>query len=181
MDDRTPPVGPSIRFAWERALLADDSVEGTQLLVLLALAVFIRRDDGCARPSQVTLAKATGLVDRTVRKHLARSVDGGWLELVARGGRHGSVGHASVYRARIPEPQSTAGLPTGTEQPDGRPTGTCMPPRPEVRPPSHSQPERPGHPSGTRVPTINDEQRGWPSEAPLRFLPDYVRAESGSR
>ena len=50
--------------------------------------------------SQETLAEATGMQVRGVRKQIAANVEAGWLEVV----KQGCAGRASIYRLTYPKP-----------------------------------------------------------------------------
>jgi hypothetical protein len=91
------------RFLWERQLRASADVAGVRLLVLLTLGTYMDADGSGARPSQASLATATGQSERTVRRHLAAARAGGWVTLERRGHRRGDGGsHSSSYRASVP-------------------------------------------------------------------------------
>lgn len=94
------PVG---RFKWEQALRATEVVHGLRLLVLLTLGTYMDADGGGARPSLKTLAKAAGLSERTVRRHLDTARTDGYLTRERRGHRLGDGNSSSsAYRAVLP-------------------------------------------------------------------------------
>ena len=157
----------SDRFTWERQLRASDGVVGTRLLVLLTLATWMDADGGNAHPGHALVAEVTGLAERTVRQHLAGAVEEGWLELVRRGHRAGTVPVASCYRATIPTGARlpVGEVPSGVEPPvgpvdNGTPTGTTVPvgpvdtttPTGTPTPQGDSQPAPPRFPTGTGAP-----------------------------
>lgn len=89
------------RFKWERSIRDSDLPPNTRL-VLLTMATYMDRD-GFARPSQETLASASGLSVRAVRRNLQGALEAGWLAKL-RQGRHTGRGasYASEYQAVIP-------------------------------------------------------------------------------
>ncbi len=97
------PRSTAFRFKWERALRQSGLPPSTRL-VLLALASYMDTDGTRAFPSQLTLARDTGLSDRTVRGHLARAIAEGWLVCIARGHRRGDgTTRSNSYAAKIPD------------------------------------------------------------------------------
>lgn len=100
------------RDTWEQAVRDDAEVGGLLLGVLLTAATYGDRDGSSIRPGLATLARATGLGESTVRRHLTRAVELGWLRLVRRGHRLGD-GQAFTSEYRLALPSS---LPLTSEQ-----------------------------------------------------------------
>ncbi|MFZ6002630.1 MAG: helix-turn-helix domain-containing protein [Actinomycetota bacterium] len=133
--------------------------------MLLTLGTFMDKDGANAYASQATLARGTGLADRTVREHLKAAVDSGWLERTQRGHRRGCVGLASVYRASLPArvrqlEETSTGTPTPVEDdPNRREDG--------------SQPADGSIPTGAGPPPTTREDNVYQVERPLT-LSDYA-------
>lgn len=73
------------------------------MFALLAVGTYMEADGSHARPGVERLARDTGLGERTIKRQLAASLDGGWLELVHRGHRRGGGTRvANEYAATIP-------------------------------------------------------------------------------
>ncbi|CPR91612.1 helix-turn-helix domain-containing protein [Mycobacteroides abscessus] len=71
-------------------------------------------------PSQATLARVTALDVQTVRRHLRKNVEKGWLGVIERGN---SYKKATRYRLSVPEPLSTATAVTNQLVSATTPTG----------------------------------------------------------
>jgi len=91
------PLG---RFDWERVIRSFE-VDPTTKLVALMAATYAGKKGNHVRPGEQLLATDCGLGASTVRKHLARLVTLGLLDLVSRGG--GPNRRASEYRLVAPE------------------------------------------------------------------------------
>jgi hypothetical protein len=92
-------------FAWRNALASEEGpAVAVDRHVALSLSLYMDRDGQSAWPSQDTLARRTGLTDRTVGRALERLCDDLWIERQARkspkGNRHKRYGFE--YRARLP-------------------------------------------------------------------------------
>lgn len=91
-------------FVWQKAL----HVAGTDLpeavrYTLCVLALYMNPDGTQGRPGYGRFALARGKSDRTVRTHLDKASEAGWVRCVQRGGRAGDgTTRASVYEATIP-------------------------------------------------------------------------------
>lgn len=105
---RAPPDHP--RYAWMNAITSPDATIGAGCrLVLLVIGHRFLNEKGEAWPSQATLAKHSGLTDRTVRNAIDEAVTAGFLERWAVGRNH-------RYRVRTPENFSGIGLGTTPEE-----------------------------------------------------------------
>jgi len=106
---------PRLLFNW-RWLIA--SARGprsaTTRHVLLTLSLHMGLDGDRARPSEVSLARETGLSERAVGIHLQHAVDAGWITRMVR--REGRGWARYEYQAVIPAHLQ------GTERRSGRRT-----------------------------------------------------------
>jgi DNA-binding transcriptional ArsR family regulator len=87
-------------FDWQRVIRSAD-VEPMTKLVGLTASTYASKNGSSVRPGERLLADDCGLGQSTVRKHLARLVGLGLLELVSRGGGPNRL--ASEYRLVAPE------------------------------------------------------------------------------
>lgn len=146
------------RFDWERAIRRS-GLHPTTRLVLLTLGTYMSRDGTGARPTQDTLADATGLSSRAVRSHLGIAREAGWIERTRKGrgvGRDGGV--ASEYKAAVPTRSTGTTVP-----PDDTSTGTTVPPERKSQPERDaSQPEPDDTSTGTTVPPIKEDHTDTP-------------------
>ncbi|MBK9181452.1 MAG: helix-turn-helix domain-containing protein [Acidimicrobiales bacterium] len=103
----------SALFTWRSAVVESDLASTTRHVALTLSLHMSERGDSCW-PSVRTLARETGLDERTVRGHLHVLLEGGWLERVARNGGEWSEGRPALYRATHP----TAGPAPAVDEPD---------------------------------------------------------------
>lgn len=96
-------------FEWSRLYFRnpDTSLRQTRS-TMAALQTYADFNDLTCYPSQRTLADITGSSVETVRRHIKRNVDAGWLVVVERGN---SYKRSSRYRLSVPEGYQ---LPSGT-------------------------------------------------------------------
>lgn len=91
-------------FAWQKAL----HVAGTDLpepvrYTLCVLALYMNPNGTQGRPGYERFTLARGKSDRTIRTHLDKASEAGWVRCTRRGGRNGDgTTRASVYMATIP-------------------------------------------------------------------------------
>lgn len=86
------------RFAWERALRADETVPWHLKSVLLLLATYMSNDGSEARPSVPTLARQSGLSRARVFELLRQAGERGWVQSVS------APGKVTVRLPQIPDP-----------------------------------------------------------------------------
>lgn len=94
----TPTPSPFDVFAYQRAL-RDSGLPPAVRLVAFVLSTYASRKDGCAWPSQETLAEGTGWSRRSVVTALARLTAAGWVTRVQTGMQGGST----RYRLHLPQ------------------------------------------------------------------------------
>jgi hypothetical protein len=83
---------------WRNAVLDDDTLESSTKLVGVVLARymdFYDLDD--ARPTHERIARESGLALRTVKSHMKKLLDSGWVVMTKKGGS----GRANVYAGRF--------------------------------------------------------------------------------
>jgi DNA-binding MarR family transcriptional regulator len=105
---------------WDEAM----DVEGTSLLVLLALADYAGTDEGAAFPSVETLCRRTRRKERTVQDALSELEEKGWLRREPRPGR------STIYHLQTPAAHRT---PAESAPPQPTAVEGCGPPQLEVR------------------------------------------------
>ena len=88
---------PLDRFSWERQILATP-LHPTTKLVALALAVYGNKQGVNCHPGNKALAKALGLSERTVERHLGILRDVGLVARTFRGSAAGRQRLADVYQ-----------------------------------------------------------------------------------
>lgn len=89
------------KFEWESAFIRSGHTGNTGFIGLL-LATY---DNGDGRGFFMSANQAealTGLNEKTIRVHIGKLVDTGWLKVVQRGGNQGGVARASRYELTIP-------------------------------------------------------------------------------
>lgn len=89
------------RWSWEGAVCRSE-LEPTTRHVLLTLGTFSGAQGQSIHPSVRTLAMATGLGERTVRAHLKKAHEAGWIDVeqrTAAGGRQTS----NSYHLTVPD------------------------------------------------------------------------------
>jgi len=91
------------KFVWESAFIRSD-IKGSAGFIGLVMATFDNGDGKGFFISQADLAWFAGLDVRTVRSHLKRLTDAGWIRVVRRGGNQGGTARASSYELTIPYP-----------------------------------------------------------------------------
>lgn len=123
-------------YTW-RAALTESGLPPVTRHVGLVLSLYMSEKGDSAFPGTKRMVADTGLSDRTVRDHLGRLVDAGWLVLVEQGGGR----RANSYRAVIPTPAAPAGVdvPSTPVPAAGHPGSTCRAPRQQVHPNSNNQ------------------------------------------
>jgi hypothetical protein len=138
-------------FSW-RSSICDSDLEPTARHVALTLSLHMNERGGSAFPSAPTLARETGLHERTVRTHLNELVQLGWLARELRPGR------VSVYSAAIPD-LPTPGAGPGVPEPplaDDQGTPGAGPDEDVLKAPEEQSstssvaPDKPKHPSEAR-------------------------------
>lgn len=92
-------------LSW-RSAICDSSLEATTRHVALTLSLYMNERGASAHPGAQRLAHDSALSERSVRDHLAKLVEAGWLRLEHRGGRVGERRHANAYAAVIPAARS---------------------------------------------------------------------------
>ena len=102
---------------------ASAEVEGSELLVLLALADFAN-DDGSCWPSVATVAKKSRLTERGTRGIIRRLEKQGLVSTVIS---TGGAGHSSKYRV-IANPEPASGLGINNPERGCNKPGTVVPP-----------------------------------------------------
>lgn len=104
-----PPTGlsdpymrrlPSRRADWCRANRG--RLDTREQAVAFRLSDYGNPDGSRCHPGIARLAEACRMSDKTVRRSLAALVDGGWIELTARG--NSRIGHSDVYQLTLPGP-----------------------------------------------------------------------------
>lgn len=92
---------PASPWAWRRALRDHGPDDRSLLLTLLVVSTWMNRAGSCF-PNQRTIAKATRMSERTVRRQMREAESLGWVgrEFMHRGG-HASRNH--LYRACVPD------------------------------------------------------------------------------
>lgn len=114
-------------FTW-RSAISESTLPSTTRHVALALSLYMNERGGSAHPGAGRLAKETALNVATVREHLAKLVEDGWLVIAEQGGQRGEKRKANEYVAHVP---------SGVDDPSFSTTG-----RGETTDPS-SSPRRP--------------------------------------
>jgi DNA-binding transcriptional ArsR family regulator len=113
-------AGLSPLFTWRSAVTdVDSGLESSSRLVALVLSLYMSEAGSSAFPSADTLAQRTGLSRSTVRTHLDRLEETGWLAVSHQGRRAGLRGgrcHPNVYEARIPEEEVADDRPLSPEK-----------------------------------------------------------------
>ena len=101
---RAAVLGERGVFTWQRALhVTGRTLPEAVRYTLAVLALYMDPDGTNGRPGLARLAEARGKSERTIRTHLERAVEAGWLVCVRRGGRDGNgQSWASVYAAVFP-------------------------------------------------------------------------------
>lgn len=100
MSDRT--LSPL--FTWRSAIASPEcALSSTARLVALTLSLHMNERGASCFPSVATLAKETGLSDRSVQKSIALLEADGWLEVKQGGSPRGGRRAANTYRAAFPE------------------------------------------------------------------------------
>lgn len=90
------------RWTWVDAILSQDGPKGATLrLTLLGLAKYMSRGGDSCFPSVATLAQATDLGERTIRRDLLEAIDLGWIERRHRNDNR--RGRSYVYLPRVPD------------------------------------------------------------------------------
>ncbi len=140
-------------FSW-RSAICDSGLEPTTRHVALTLSLHMNERGGSCFPSQATLARETGLHDETVRLHLRRLREAGYL-LVENDRSMKGRGTRNHYSATIPVEETTGAQTTGVEDPGAQTTTGAQ----TGRPPGRSTPVH----RGRQVERHNDET---PSEVP---------------
>jgi hypothetical protein len=100
----TSTPSPFDVFAYQRAL-RDSGLPPTARLVAFVLSTYASRKDGCAWPSQETLAEGTGWSRRSVVSALATLTSAGWVTRV----QTGTQGRSTRYQLHVPQ----GGEPSG--------------------------------------------------------------------
>ena len=111
----TSTPSPFDVFAYQRALRGS-GLPPAVWLVAFVLSTYASRDDGCAWPSQETLAEGTGWSRRSVVSALAKLISAGWVTRV----QAGTQGRSTRYRLHLPP----SGTPSGEESQAGIPVRT---------------------------------------------------------
>lgn len=102
MSDAKPTRTIAPLFTW-RSAIAESDLPPTTRHVLLTLSTYMNERGGSAYPGSTRLARDSGLHVDTVKEHLRRARDAGWLNVVAPGGSiAGGVRLATEYVAALP-------------------------------------------------------------------------------
>lgn len=116
-------------FEWSKAYFQneDRSLHETKA-TMAALMTYANFDTLECFPSQRTLARVTGTHVDTVRRHIRKNVDAGWLKVVEPGS---SYKKPNRYRLTVPTPRTAAGSSSRTDihQPPARQRGVKPTPR----------------------------------------------------
>lgn len=125
-----PPASLAPLFTW-RSAIAESDLHPTTRHVLLTLSCYMNERGGSAYPGSTRLARDSGLNLSTVKEHLRRARDEGWLIVLARGGSTPDGGRkASEYVASVPGVEDPRSSLTG--RPD-RVDRSSSPRRPVVQ------------------------------------------------
>lgn len=113
-------------FEWSRLYFRNPDISLRQTRsTMAALQTYANFQDLTCYPSQKTLANITGSSVETVRRHIKKNVDAGWLVVVERGN---SYKRSSLYRLAVPAgyqpPSGTRGV---VEPPSQMRTTTLTP------------------------------------------------------
>jgi hypothetical protein len=110
------------KFEWESAFIRSGHTGNTGFIGLL-MATY---DNGDGRGFFMSANQAealTGLNEKTIRVHIGKLVETGWLKVTQRGGNQGGVARASRYELTIPaasQPGDVIAQPgNAASQPDG--------------------------------------------------------------
>lgn len=129
----------SSHFDWQRAVLADKSLQSGTKLVILVIGVRLNKKTQAAFPSYNTIAEEASMSRRSVVSHVELAVEAGWLRKEVRR-KSEKENYSNIYRLSFPnsdieieEPSEIIASPL--VQPLHHPSATIAPPSATIAPP----------------------------------------------
>jgi hypothetical protein len=144
-------------FSW-RGAICDSGLPPITRLVAFTLSLHMNERGGSCYPGIALLARESGLAESTVREHIHKLIDAGWLK---RSGRvRGGRSVSPAYTACLPNPPGAGGF-------YAKVTGSV----PETHRMSDENPPGAGGEDVRR--TFEDAAANAKSEDATRFIPDW--------
>lgn len=114
------------KFEWETAFV-QAGLTGNAGFVGLIMSSLDNGDGQGFFVSAASIARWTGLNEKTVRTQIKTLVDAGWVERTSRGGRRGGQALASTYRLTIPDGAKRALTSAQPEDDGSQPDSSALP------------------------------------------------------
>jgi hypothetical protein len=114
------------KFEWQSAFI-EARITGNTGFIGLLMSTFDNGDGKGFFLSAPTMANMTGMDERTIRTHVKRLQEAGWIRTTRRGGRRGLSTFANEYELTIPASSQPGGSRTEPGDPSSQPEQVARP------------------------------------------------------